>query len=82
MISPISIRELGCDNFLHDIARHGVEDVEESFVGEARNAGLERVDVLYRVAGWECVVLFKGSGRHRVGEWRGEVLVEGSDSHD
>jgi len=49
------------DNLLHDVAGHGVEDVEQGLVGEAGHFRLQRLDVLHRVAGWDGEVWLDGS---------------------
>lgn len=48
------------DNLLHDVAGHGVEDVEQGLVGEAGYFRLQRLHVLHGVAGWYGEVWLDG----------------------
>jgi len=53
--------QLLSDNLLHDVAGHGVEDVQQGLVGEAGHFRLQRLHVLHGVAGWDGEVWLNGS---------------------
>ena len=80
VVAPVAVRELNGGELLHDVAHHGVKDVEESFVGEGANLLFERVHIENSVAGgkgkgWGCGV------RGAVGERASEGGPEGSKNN-
>ena len=51
VVPPFTAHQLFGREFLHNVARHAIENVEQGFIAEAGDAGLKRLDVGDAVAG-------------------------------
>lgn len=62
MVAPVAVCEFVRGELLHEVARLGVEDPEEGFVGEGAEFVADAVDVVDGVAVGEAVVGLEGAG--------------------
>jgi hypothetical protein len=76
MIPPLSTHQLLSHQLLQDITRHAVKDVEQSFVAETRNTGLQRLNVRNIVTGRKSKVLLERNGRHGGNKRGGKRVVK------
>jgi hypothetical protein len=78
VIPPFATHELLGNEFLQDITRHAIKDVEESLIAETRDTGLQRLYVCNIVTGRKSEVLLERNSRHGGNKRGGERVMKRS----